>query len=181
MVTISHHRHLISINNHKQFQWYILTNYCQIEELWIILEKDWLNVRSFTCFLDTKKPQENRASTESRTLLLRSFFRMLIQRLQKCWIENPILLTCAKTIQNSTWGVVLDCFYTREIRLDFSNHHFWSHWITKIIFFLIFIVTRHIFSYIKGGLISEKKFTLAQISKKGAKSFTPLSIFFLDG
>ena len=50
--------------------------------------------------------------------------RMLIQRLQKWWIENPSLLTCVKTIQNSAYGIILDCFYTREIGLDLSIHHF---------------------------------------------------------
>jgi hypothetical protein len=35
---------------------------------------------------------------------------MLIQRLQKCWIENPSLLTCVKTIQNSAYSIVLDGF-----------------------------------------------------------------------
>ena len=38
-------------------------------------------------------------------------------------IENPSLLTCVKTIQNFTYSVVLDCFYTREIGLDFSTHY----------------------------------------------------------
>ena len=50
--------------------------------------------------------------------------RMLIQRLQKWWIENPILLTCVKTIQNSAYSVILDSFYTREFGVDFSIHHF---------------------------------------------------------
>ena len=53
--------------------------------------------------------------------------------IQKCWIENPSLLICVKTIQNSAYGIVLDCFHTREIGLDFSSHHFWSHWITTIL------------------------------------------------
>ena len=48
--------------------------------------------------------------------------RMLIQRLQKWWI--------VKTIQNSAYGTVLDCFYLPEISVDFSIHHFSSHWIT---------------------------------------------------
>ena len=43
---------------------------------------------------------------------------MLIQRLKKCWIENPSL-TCVKTIQNSVYGIILDCFNMREIGLDF--------------------------------------------------------------
>ena len=50
--------------------------------------------------------------------------RMVIQKLQKCWIENPILLTCVKTIQNSAYAVVLDCFYMREIGLDFQSNIF---------------------------------------------------------
>ena len=49
--------------------------------------------------------------------------RMLIQKLQKWWIENPSLLTCVKTIQNSVYGVVLYCFYMHEISLDFSMQH----------------------------------------------------------
>ena len=32
----------------------------------------------------------------------------------------PGLLTCVKTIHNSAYGVVFDCFYTCEISLDFS-------------------------------------------------------------
>ena len=59
--------------------------------------------------------------------------RMLIQKIQKWWIENPSLLTCVKTIQNSTYGVTLVCFYTCEISVYFSIHHFWSHWITTIL------------------------------------------------
>ena len=57
---------------------------------------------------------------------------MLIQRLKNCWIENPSLLTFVRTIQNSTYSVILDCFYTREIDLYFWIHHFWSHGITTI-------------------------------------------------
>ena len=49
---------------------------------------------------------------------------MLIKKLQKCWIENPIRLTCVKTIQNSAYGIVLDCFYMREIGLDFQSNIF---------------------------------------------------------
>ena len=30
----------------------------------------------------------------------------LIQRLKKCWIENPSLFTCVKTIQNSAYVIV---------------------------------------------------------------------------
>ena len=58
--------------------------------------------------------------------------RMLIQRLQKWWIENPSLLTCVKAIQNFAYGVVLDCFYTHEIGLDFSLHHFLSNFVPKL-------------------------------------------------
>ena len=57
---------------------------------------------------------------------------MLIQIFQKWWIENSSLLTCVKTIQNSAYGVVLYCFYMREIGLDFSIQHYWSHYITTI-------------------------------------------------
>ena len=57
---------------------------------------------------------------------------MLIQRLQKWWIENSSLLTCVKTIQNFAYCIILDCFYMREIGLDFSIHNFWSHWITTV-------------------------------------------------
>ena len=57
---------------------------------------------------------------------------MLIQRLQKWWIENPSLLTCVKTIQTSTYGIVLDCFDTFEIGLDFTIRQVSSHWITTI-------------------------------------------------
>ena len=42
------------------------------------------------------------------------------------------LLTCVRAIQNSAYGVVLDSFYTHEIGLDFSTHHFLNHWITSI-------------------------------------------------
>ena len=48
-------------------------------------------------------------------------------------IENPSLLTCVKTIQNLAYGVVLDCFHICVIGLDFSNHHFWIHWITTML------------------------------------------------
>ena len=35
-------------------------------------------------------------------------------------------------VNNIQYGVVLDYFYTHEIGLDFSTHHFSSHWITTI-------------------------------------------------
>ena len=38
-----------------------------------------------------------------------------------------------KAIQNSAYGVLLDCFYMLEVGLDFSIHHFLSHWITTLI------------------------------------------------
>ena len=42
-------------------------------------------------------------------------------------------LTRVKTIQYDSMSRVLGCFYTLEIGLDFSIHHFSSHWITTII------------------------------------------------
>ena len=40
--------------------------------------------------------------------------RMLIQRLQNWRLDNPSLPTCVKTIQNSVYSFVLDCFYTQD-------------------------------------------------------------------
>ena len=60
---------------------------------------------------------------------------MLIQRFQKQWIENPSLLTCVKTIQNSAYSVILDWFYMRDMGLDFSIQLFLSHWITTCLGF----------------------------------------------
>ena len=51
-------------------------------------------------------------------------------------IENPHLLTCVKTIQNSTYGIILDCFNMHEIRLDFSFLKSLDY--LSIIFFITF-------------------------------------------
>ena len=55
-----------------------------------------------------------------------------IQNSSMASIKNQSLLTCVKTIQNSAYVIVLDCFYMREIGSDFSIYQFWSHWITTI-------------------------------------------------
>ena len=59
-----------------------------------------------------------------------------------CWNVNPKTQKMldwkskpphfVKAIQNSAYGVVLDCFNMCEIGLDFSIQHFWCHWITSI-------------------------------------------------
>ena len=82
----------------------------------------------YTWRMDNKLESNLARLITSLLCLLLYHTRMLTQRL----IENPSLPTCVKAIQKLSYCIVLDCFYTREISLDFSIHHFGSHWITTI-------------------------------------------------
>ena len=53
--------------------------------------------------------------------------------LKKSWITNPKLLTRVLTIQNSAFGVVLDCSISHQNVSDFVIQEFLSHGIISVV------------------------------------------------
>ena len=90
--------------------------------------------------------QSNDLSSIAQTLALKDFFYptnlrlllpshvgILIQRLKKCWIENPSLdPNLCKNHPKSPCGVMLDYFNMCELGSDFPIQHFWSYPITSV-------------------------------------------------
>ena len=67
--------------------------------------------------------------------------KMLIQKLQKWWIENPSLLTCGKWVQNSTNWIVFT--YIRSIWILQPNIFKVIGFITSIMHILASIILKY--------------------------------------